>query len=537
MVDLLLLNGNIHTLSPSLPRCEALAVQNGVIVAAGSQDELRHLSTRRTVNLEGRTVMPGLTDGHIHWEWTSLNLRRVSLFDLPTREACLQEVAKLAARLPEGSWIVGFGWAQGPWTDTGGAFPTAADLDRVVPRHPVFLASRSGHAGWCNSLALQQAGLTEASPDPPRGALQRDSSGRLTGILLEEAITLVRRVIPTPSIEEIADRMSEAQELAWQCGLTGLHDYDHSSCFAALQVLHERGRLGLRVLKQINDPVIHHAHALGVRTGFGNDWLRLGSLKIFADGALGAETALMIEPYNGQPGNRGMVVCPKDRMRELVLEATRQGVASTIHAIGDQAVRDVLDVLGDARRVESELGIPRWTRRHRIEHVQVIHPADVARLAALDVIGSFQPIHATSDYPVADRLWGDRCALAYNPRVQLDLGARVVFGSDSPVESFDPFAGIHAAVTRRRPDGSPGQEGWYPEARLSLTEAVMGYTTGAAWAAGAELQLGRLDVGFLADLIVLDRDPWELQDPMELLEVRVESTMVGGEWRWRRGTT
>jgi predicted amidohydrolase YtcJ len=301
-----------------------------------------------------------------------------------------------------------------------------------------------------------------------------------------------------------------------------------------MQVLQEQGRLGLRVTKQINDPDIGHAHAVGLRTGFGNDWLRIGGLKMFADGALGSVTALMIDPFEGDPANRGIRVMDKDRMRELAIEATRRGMFSTIHAIGDLAVRDVLDVLADVRRVEAELGIPRDRRRHRIEHVQLIHPDDAGRLAELDVIASIQPIHATADIDMADKHWGARARLGYNARVQIDRGAHVVFGSDAPVEPFEPLIGIHAAVTRRRADGYPGPDGWYPEARVSVAEAIRCYTTECAWAAGTERQLGRLVHGYLADLVVLDRDPHTV-DPHTIKDIRVLGTMIGGKWKFREG--
>lgn len=535
MIDLLLHNGDIHTLDTARPVADALAIQGGRIVAVGGAGELDHLvgpGTKRH-DLGGRTVIPGMIDAHIHWEKTALALRHVSLFDLTTLEASIAKIREAAARIPEGEWIVGFGWSQEIWTDNGGEFPTAAHLDSVAPRHPVYLTSRSYHSGWCNSLAMARAGITAASPDPESGTLPRDAAGAPTGILLERAMELVADIIPQPTLEDLAARMEEAQQLAWRSGLTGIHDFDHTSAFEAFQLLHQRGKLGLRVLKQMNDPIIEATHAVGLRFGFGDDWLRIGALKMFADGALGSVTARMVEPYVGQPDNRGMVVMPKDRMREHVLAATRRGIPSSIHAIGDQAVRDVLDVFADARALEATLGIARTARRHRIEHVQIIQPSDVARLAQLDIIGSFQPIHATADYPFADRLWGDRCALAYNPRVQLDLGACVAFGSDSPIEPFDPIAGIHAAVTRRRADGSPVPDGWYPNARLTLDEALHGFTTGPAWAAGLEHHQGRLAPTHFADLVVLDRNPWKLRDTMELLDVRPVATMSGGVWRWR----
>ena len=399
---------------------------------------------------------------------------------------------------------------------------------------PIYLSARSGHAAWVNSAALRRAQITDSTPDPDGGVIQRDSSGKATGILFETAMTLVADVIPKPTAAELADLMAEAQTLAWQVGLTGLHDFDDQSAFEAMQVLHEQGRLGLRIVKQINKAFLNYALGLRMRWGFGDDWLRIGALKLFADGALGSRTASMIDPYEGEPDgappNRGIIVIEKEEMIALVGAASRAGLPTTIHAIGDRAVHDVLDVFETVRREEMEQNLLRSARRHRIEHVQLIHPDDVARLAELDIIASMQPIHATADYLMADRYWGKRSRLAYNPREQLDRGVRVAFGSDTPVEPFDPLKGIHAAVTRRRPDGSPGAEGWYPEARLTVDEAVRGYTQGPAYAAGMEDRLGILAPEYLADLTILDRDLYTV-DPDELLKVKVIGTMVGGMWR------
>ncbi len=526
----LLVNANVYTLDGAYPRATTILVRDGRIAAVGD-DSVRALADRGCPihDAKGATVVPGMVDAHIHWEWTALNLKRIDLFDVPSRQEAVRRVAEAARRAKPGEWLIGFGWAQGMWPDP--VFPTAADLDAVAPNHPVYLPARSGHATWVNSAALKLAGITDSTANPPGGEIQRDPKGRATGILLEEASSLVGRVVPKPSAEEIAAAMEEAQRLAWRCGLTGLHDYDCTSAFEAFQLLHERGKLGLRVVKNINDPYIHHAHALRLRWGFGDDWLRLGGLKIFADGALGSVTAQMVDPYDGQPQNRGIIVTPKERMLELSLEGSRRGFPSTIHAIGDEAVRHVLDVYTEVRRDEAARGVPRSAMRHRIEHVQLIHPDDEGRLAELDIIGSFQPIHATADYPVADRYWGARSRLGYNARVQLDRGVRVAFGSDSPVEPFEPFKGIHAAVTRRRADGTPGPDGWYPEARLTVDEALRGYTQGPAWAAGMENRLGTIKAGYLADLVLLDRDPYRI-DPHDLQKVEALATMVGGEWRF-----
>ncbi len=533
MIDRLILNAKIYTLDAAQPRASALAMRGDQIVAVGD-DSLRALATRGTHldDLAGATVIPGLTDAHIHWELTARALREIDLFDLPSKAEAVARVASAAQAAQSGAWLIGRGWSQAQWE--GGAFPTAADLDAATPNNPVFLRARSEHAAWVNSAALREAGITANTPDPADGVILRDESGAPTGVLLEGAMTLVRQQLPVPSAAEVAAMMREAQGLAWRCGLTGIHDYDQPRAFEAFQLLHERGELGLRVVKNINDPFIDEAIRLGLRWGYGNHWLRLGGLKIFADGALGARTALMFEPYEGEPENCGVVVTEKPVMLALVMTASRAGFPSTIHAIGDRAVHEVLNVYEEVRADERARGLQPSDRRHRIEHVQLIHPDDVMRLADLDIIASMQPIHATADYLMADKYWGKRSRYAYNARLQLDQGARVAFGSDSPVEPFEPLKGIHAAVTRCRADGTPSPEGWYPEARLTVEEAVRGYTQGAAYAAGMESRLGMLAAGYFADLVALDRDIFE-GDPHALLKTQVVGTLTGGVWRYTNG--
>jgi len=530
MIHTILFNGNIITLDEKRPRVAALAISYGKVVALGADDEIQQLANSKTsmVNLDGKTVLPGLTDAHLHWEAQSQALRSVNVFEAPEKAIAVERVRERVRETPAGLWVEGQGWAQDLWSDR--AFPSKDDLDAAAPEHPVYLSAKSGHAAWVNSAALQRAGITEGTIDPEGGQILRDADGAATGILLETAMDLVSDHIPSPTSDELADMMADAQEHALRCGITMIHDFDEPSCLAALQILRERGDLALRVLKQINQKWLEAAIDSGIRSGFGDDWIRIGALKLFADGALGPKTALMFEHYLGEPENFGMALVDKEEMIEYVSRASAVGLPSSIHAIGDKAVHDTLDVFESVRREEAERGDKRSDRRHRIEHVQIIHPGDVDRLAKLDVIASMQPIHATSDMMTADRYWGERTAFAYNPRLQLDQGARVAFGSDAPVEPLDPLIGIHAAVTRQR-DGEP-TGGWHPEARLSLHESILGFTQGPAYAAGMEDRLGKLDEGYLADLIVLDRDIYQVE-PEEIPELKILGTMVGGEWRFR----
>lgn len=531
MIDRILYNGNIYTQDDKKRRVSAVAITGGRIVAVGDDDNILDLETANTVkeNLGGQTVIPGLTDAHIHWQWTARSLYEVDVYEVPNKHVAVQRVAERIATSTPNDWITGHGWTQEFWDDK--QFPSAHDLDPVSPNNPVYLRAKSGHAVWVNSVALRAANITANTPDPEGGHIGRDEHGNPNGMLFETAIQLVFQYMPHPTIEQIAEHMRSAQKLALSAGLTGLHDFDGPRCFSALQLLHQAGELALRVVKNINDPQIHHAHELGIRWGFGDDWLRIGGLKIFADGALGQRTALMIDAYNNELNNYGIRVTEKDHMLELVCSASLAGMPSTIHAIGDLAMRDVLDVYEAVRAEERKHGIKPEARRHRIEHVQIIHPDDKHRLAQLNIIASMQPIHATSDYEMADRYWGNRCEWAYNPRLQLDQNVVVAFGSDSPIEPFDPIPNIYAAVTRRRADGTPNEAGWYPQNKVTIEEALRGFTIGPAYAAGMENRLGKIAPHYLADLVVLDRDLLKIS-PDEILETQVVATMVGGIWRF-----
>lgn len=523
----ILYNARVRTLNPAQPFVSALAVDAGRIAAAGEDQELLEAYPwAEREDLAGRTVWPGLTDAHLHMQFYGQALQQVDC-ETETRAECVWRVGERAKRTPPGQWLRGHGWNQNNWPE---GFGTAADLDAAAPDVPVYLTAKSYHAGWVNSAALRAMGVNANTPDPAGGKIVRDAAGQPTGLLLENAMQLAVNAIPAPTPAQLVAALEHAQQTLLQMGITAVHDFDGSDCFAALQILQAQDRLRLRVLKGIRLEMLQHAAEVGLRSGFGNDFLRVGAIKLFADGALGPHTAAMLQPYEDEPNNNGMLLLDHEEILEHGQLAARHGLSLAIHAIGDRANHEVLLAYEQLRAFEQEQGLPRL--RHRIEHVQVLHPQDYGRLAALDVIASVQPIHATSDMHMVDRSWGARGAGAYAFRTLIDHGTRVCFGSDAPVESPNPFLGLHAAVTRRRSDGSPAEEGWYPGQRLHLEEALRGFTSGAAYAAGLEHQAGTLAPGYHADLIVLPCDPFA-SAPQELYQVKPQATMVGGSWAWQ----
>lgn len=526
--DLVLLNGNIHTMDAARPHASAVAIARNRVLAVGDETEMRALLRPggEAIDLGGHTVVPGFVDAHLHFASYGLGLKRIDVGVTSLTEA-LSRVAAAAEITPPGRWLRGQGWDQSLWE--GGAFPARWDLDRIAPEHPVLLRHKSGHAAWVNSRAMQLAGITVGTPDPAGGAIDHDSAtGEPSGILKEAAIELVSELLPEPSLDEVTKAIEAATARAHEVGLVGVHTMEGSLAFQGFQKLRAAGKLRLRVLMQIPEDNLDAAVQIGLRSGFGDPWLRVGGLKVFSDGALGSHTASMLEPFCDASEDYGIAAVASEQLRQVVSRASRAGMAVFVHAIGDRANREVLDAIESSRAAGEGPQL-----RHRIEHVQLLHPDDLPRLARLRVIASMQPIHATQDMVLADRCWGTRCATAYAWRSLLDTGAVLAFGSDAPVEDPEVLKGIHAAVTRRRPDGSPDPEGWYPEQRLDVEEAVRAYTAGAAFAGGEEAIKGTLSPGKLADLVVLSHDIFTIE-PMAILETEVVATMLDGAFVYLR---
>jgi predicted amidohydrolase YtcJ len=504
------------------PWASSVALSGAHIVAAG--DDLRAMLAPggRLIDLGNRCVLPGLIDSHIHFTGFATGRRDLDL----SGTASLGEFqARVAERVQAcdstQAWILGHGWDQEQWPRR--CFPTAADLDTVVQHNPVLLRAKSGHALVTNSVGLRLAHITSETADPPGGRIGRDASGEPDGMLFEgSAMDLIASLV-APSPPAVVDAaLREALPIAWQVGLTTIHDMDGMAAYSAYRRLQLAGSLGLRVVAYIPSAMLDDAADLVADTKVDRQWLRIGGIKVFADGALGARTAAMLAPYDGEPHNMGVLTIEEDALRAVAQRGRASGLPLAVHAIGDRANRMALDVLEGA-------GSPSGSfRPHRIEHAQVLHCDDIGRFATQGVVASMQPIHATQDAPMADRYWGDRCAHAYAWKSLLESGAVLAFGSDCPVEDISPLLGIHAAVTRRTVDGAPGPDGWYPEQRLKVVDAVRSYTRDAAYAGGVHDVVGSIAPGKLADLVVLDRDIFECP-PMEIARTQVVATMVGGQ--------
>jgi len=518
-------NLNAYTMWNEQPVAAAIAILNGKVHAIGDEEDILALASRDTelVDLHGKTVLPGLTDSHLHLQYYALGLKHIDC-ETETLRECLKRVEIAAKGAPKGSWIRGHGWNQNNWIE---GFGSAALLDQVAPENPVYLTAKSLHASWANSAALRLAGIDRNTPNPEGGIIQHDSNGSPTGILFESAMELLEAAIPGPSQDEITEAIRHAQSVLWSMGLTGVHDFDRQRCFRALQSLDSNGELKLRVIKSIPLEELEHAVSVGLQSGFGSEFLRIGSVKLFADGALGPQTAAMLQPYENDSTQYGLLFLDAEQIFEHGQMAARGGLSMAIHAIGDRANHEVLKAYSQIRQLEIVEGLKHLS--HRIEHVQLLHPDHLNQLTALDIIASMQPIHTTSDMDAADKYWGNRARYAYAFNTLRTNGTKIIFGSDAPVESPNPFWGLHAAVTRQRQNGYPSAGGWQPQERLTLAQALESYTTLPAQAAGWENRIGRLAPGAYADLIVLANNPFEVE-PDQLFKLTPESVMVNGNW-------
>ncbi|MFN3413382.1 MAG: amidohydrolase [Thermoanaerobaculum sp.] len=518
-MDRLLVGGTVHL--PEGARRMELALANGKIVALVPPSQARswQKKAKEVVNLAGAHVYPGFTESHGHLTGFGLALETVDLSGNQSFQEVVRRVAAKAAELPRGSWVLARGWDQNLWPEK--SFPHHRELSQAVPEHPVLAWRVDGHAVLVNQKALELAGISAGTPDPPGGQVLRDEQGQPTGVLVDTATELVERILPPPSPEDLARRQLKAAERLAALGFTAIHDAGTNA--QELEVLRQlvgKGKFPIRVYVMLdgsNPELLAQELAKGIQRDE-RGMLTVRAVKLYADGALGSRGAWLSQAYSDAPGHLGFALTSVTKLKAIVAHIAAAGFQPCIHAIGDEAVHQVLNVYQEVLAAKSA------SLRPRIEHAQIVRPEDVPRFAQLGVIASVQPTHCTSDMPWApSRLGPDRILWAYRWRSLLSAGARLCLGSDVPVENPDPRLGLWAAATRKTAQNHP-EHGWNPDERLSPAEAIAGFTQWAAYAAFEENQRGRIAPGFFADLTIFDR---ALEEDA-VLSARLLRTVVGG---------
>ncbi len=500
----------------------AIAFRGETVLAVGSDPDVAGLvgPKTRVVDLKGRLVVPGFNDAHVHFLAGGFGLLSVDLRQARDEADFTRRLGDYTKTQPKGAWTLQGNWDHESWPSK--ALPTRQLIDAATADHPVFVSRLDGHMSLANSAALRLAGVTRDTKDPDGGTIVRDAAGEPTGILKDNAEHLVNRVIPDPSREMNLRAARAALREAARFGVTTIQDNSPVDALPTYQALRAAGELTARlyVWRYIESmkPLIE----AGVRTGLGDDWIRMGALKILSDGSMGSATAAFFEPYLDHPETKGLLLHPVEKLDAMIAEADAAGFQLAVHAIGDRANALVLDAYERAANAN-----PSRERRWRIEHAQVVRDADVARFKALGVVASIQPSHCIDDMRWAEREIGhERCRGAYRFRSFLKAGVPVAFGTDWFVETLDPRVGLYAAITRELPAGGPAG-GWFPDEKLALDEAMDLYTRGSAYAEFAEARKGTLEAGKLADLVVFERDLFRAA-PREILTTAVDMTIAGG---------
>jgi len=524
--SLIILNANVHTMDSGHPTAEAVAVSGNRVVALGSTEEIRSLAGNEThvIDAAGRLLLPGFNDSHVHFLSGGFSLSNVDLRDAKSPQEMAARLADFAKKTPKERWILGGDWDHEKWPDA--PLPTRQMIDAATPDNPVFINRLDGHMALANSLALKIAGVTSKTKDVPGGLIVRDEKGEPTGILKDAAEDLVERAIPPKSFEEKHAAGRAATDYAASLGVTSLTDMSAGEDVGLYQYMLEHGELKTRIYAIRSIVSWEVLGKAGVRAAFGNDMLRIGGLKGFADGSLGSTTAYFFEPYNDAPKTRGLLfdqMLPEGIMLKRVQGADEAGLQVMIHAIGDEANYRILEIY---KSVAASNG--KRDHRFRIEHAQHLRATDIPRFGGQKVIASMQPYHAADDGRWCEkRIGAERSKGTYAFRTLLDTGSVLAFGSDWTVAPLNPLDGIKAAVTRQTLDGKH-PDGWIPEQKISVDEAVRAYTVGSAYAEFADGVKGSLKPGMLADLVILDRDIYTTQ-PSQIDQTKVLTTIMDGK--------
>ncbi|WP_425390925.1 amidohydrolase [Ekhidna sp.] len=534
--DKVIFNGSIYSMDDSNPKVEAVAIKADTFLYVGTYEGVKQYigDQTETVDLDGKTMTPGLVEGHAHIMGVGYNLLNVDLREAKSYQEVVEMVADRASKAPEGTWITGRGWHQDKWTEkpemTNG-FPTHDLLSEAVPNHPVYLKHASGHAALANAKAMEIAAISEGTPQPDGGEIFKSVSGSPTGIFNETAQGLITKVIPDATKESDEQALRLALEQCFKYGITGFHQAgsgpDHINLFKEFA---ERGDLKLRLYVMLNgrdEELLDEYFKNGIEEDLYDNQLTVRSVKLYADGALGSRGAWLLEEYTDAPGVHGHNVMPMDEIEAITKDAYKAGFQVCVHAIGDRANREVLDIYERTFQLYPE-SAPKEPR-FRIEHAQHFHPDDIPRFAEMGVIPSMQAIHMASDRPWAiDRLGQQRIEWgAYMWQTLLQSGARIVNGTDAPVEPITPLASLYASVSRRTLEGSP-DGGYEPSEKMTRDQALKSYTLDAAYAAFREDRKGSIEVGKWADLTIFDKNIMTIPED-DILDTKVMMTIIGGE--------
>ncbi len=530
--DTVLVHGQIWTENPQQPEAEAVAILGNKIVSVGSAEQVMKFAgpTTNIVELGGKRVVPGFNDAHVHFLDGGQGLASVQLRDAETQAEFRRRIAEFAAKQPKGVWILNGEWDHERWTPSN--LPTHELIDEVTKENPVFVERLDGHMALANALAMRLAGVTRETHDVEGGVIVRDADGNPTGIFKDAAQDLVAKAIPPMSDEQMRTAIEAAEQYAAENGVTSVQDMSAApELLRVYQQLWHEGKLRVRISGHQPLTTWKRLAGPGIMANFGNEMLHIGALKAFADGSLGSTTAWFFKPYLDAPNSTGIAsdeLSKPDEMYADLVGADKAGLQVAIHAIGDRANNTILNFF---ERVEKENGAR--DRRFRIEHAQHLQKSDIPRFASLGVIASMQPYHAIDDGRwAAKRIDEERIKTTYAFRSLLDAGAKLAFGSDWPVAPLVPLIGIYAAATRRTLDGK-NPDGWVPEQKISVAEAVHAYTVGSAYAEKEEGVKGSIEVGKLADLVVLTDDIFKI-DAARIEKAKVEMTVLGGRVIYQR---
>jgi len=518
-MNAILYNARVYPQYP-VRRRPTLVVISGNMIAAVGHDiaaARKEYPRHRLIDLKGRVIIPGLVDSHTHFYFWTVTLGNVHLDGLPNFDRVLEAIRTFASKGKRDEWLVGDGWSPSRWSEYH--LPDARELDAVSAGRPAFLFSKDQHMAWVNTRAMELAGIDKHTPDPKGGCIDRDSEGNPTGILREiPGYFPVIKLISDPGIPRVEKLWATSKKIAYSRGVTGFHSFDGPQAHTFFEHMHSRNKLGFRVQYYFPVAMLDDLVERKITSGLGDRTFRVGGVKIFSDGSLGAQTALMKKPYRGTKDRYGIATTTLPELKRQVKKANANDLACAIHAIGDQAVANVISAFEHA-------GSNRQLR-NRIEHLQIVSRSDIPRLKRIGAIASMQPSHCPSDRKLVAEFWGGRGRNAYIFRTLLEQDIPLAFGSDLPIEELTPLGGIHAAVNR---NGFGEQGGrFYPEERLTVAAAVRGFTTGAAFAAGREEFSGKIAPGFQADLAILDDDIYTMP-PAEIYRARVAGTIFDGK--------